>query len=54
MTGLQPTGLAFGRVKITAFASLQVYIAIPVNHTPLGRVKTCVVFILDANTLTSV
>ena len=54
MRGLQPTGLAFGRVKITAFALLQVYIAILVNYTPLGRVKTCVIFLLGANTLTSV
>ena len=54
MRGLQPTGLAFRRVKITAFALLQVYIVVLVNHTPLGRVKTCVSFLLGANTLTGV
>ena len=53
MTGLQPTGLAFGRVKITAFAWLA-SLAILVNHTPLGRVKTCVIILLGASALTSV
>ena len=29
-------------------------LAILVNHTPLGRVKTCVIFLLGASALTSV
>ena len=47
MTGLQPTGLAFGKMKITASAIL-------VNHTPLGRVKTSVIFLSGVSALTSV
>ena len=33
---------------------LVVSVAIHVNHTPLGRVKKCVVFLLVASALTSV
>ena len=53
MTGLQPIGPTYRRQKIIqlGYASLVML----VNHTPLGRVKTCVIFpsLLDASALTS-
>ena len=45
MTDLQPTDLAFGWLKIMAFA----WVSSPVilmNHTPLGRVYTRLIFSL--------